>query len=340
MPAGWLTDRFGPRLLITIGITGVAACGLFIGLSSNYFLLLVFLILMGITGGGYHPAAAPLISQITDSRNRGSILGLHQIGGTASFFLSPLVAAGLAAALGWRGSFITLSIPAMAFGIFLFIFLGKREYSEKGKAESTGNHASANSEVSGWQQLATITFLGIIIQVLLFSVVGFLPLYAVDQLNASNEAAAAMLSIAYSAGLWAGPAGGYLSDRFGKVPILLIVCLLAGPALYLLSMASMGWSLYLLLVILGIFMYASMPASESYIISHAPERRRGTVLGIYYAVSRGGAGLITPAMGYIIGKYNFGICFTALGAIMLLATIVSAAFLWSNRNRTGNSKLS
>ena len=83
-----------------------------------------------------------------------------------------------------------------------------------------------------------------------------------------------------------------------------------------------------------------MPVTESYIVSHAPERRRGIVLGIYYSVSWGGAGPITPTMGYIIVKHNFGICFTTLGAIMLLTTMVSAAFLRSHLNRTGNSKLS
>ena len=61
LPAGWLADRFGPRILITIGICGVALSGLFIGLSANYIMLIVCMALMGILGGGYHPAAPPLI---------------------------------------------------------------------------------------------------------------------------------------------------------------------------------------------------------------------------------------------------------------------------------------
>jgi len=61
LPAGWLADRVGPRLLITIGISGVALSGLLVGLSQTYIMMTVFLVLMGLAGGGYHPAASPLI---------------------------------------------------------------------------------------------------------------------------------------------------------------------------------------------------------------------------------------------------------------------------------------
>ncbi len=47
LPAGWVTDRVGPRLMITISICGVALAGLLIGFSQTYVMLIVFLILMG-----------------------------------------------------------------------------------------------------------------------------------------------------------------------------------------------------------------------------------------------------------------------------------------------------
>ena len=61
LPAGFLADRIGPRILITVGILGVALAGVLVGLSQTYILLLVFLVPMGLLGGGYHPAATPLI---------------------------------------------------------------------------------------------------------------------------------------------------------------------------------------------------------------------------------------------------------------------------------------
>jgi MFS family permease len=63
IPAGWLADRIGPHILINVGICGVALTGFLLGLSPTYTMLLVFLVLMGVAAGGYHPAAAPLVSK-------------------------------------------------------------------------------------------------------------------------------------------------------------------------------------------------------------------------------------------------------------------------------------
>ena len=46
LPGGWLADRIGRRLLITVGIVGVALAGLLIGLSQTYVMLLLFMVLM------------------------------------------------------------------------------------------------------------------------------------------------------------------------------------------------------------------------------------------------------------------------------------------------------
>ena len=51
LPAGWLADRIGRRILIAIGICGVALAGLIIGISHTYIMLIIFLALMGVMGG-------------------------------------------------------------------------------------------------------------------------------------------------------------------------------------------------------------------------------------------------------------------------------------------------
>jgi MFS family permease len=81
LPAGWLADRFGSRILVTTGILGVALAGFLVGLSHTFIMMIVFLVLMGLLGGGYHPAAAPLISSSVEPEKRGRALGFHMIGG-------------------------------------------------------------------------------------------------------------------------------------------------------------------------------------------------------------------------------------------------------------------
>lgn len=332
LPFGWLADRLGARTLITVGITGVATAGLLVGLSPTYVVMVVFLILLGLSGGGYHPAAAPLVSASVDERNRGSALGLHQIGGTLSFFLAPLIAAGLAGALGWRGSFISVSVPTIILGIALYLILGRRGYTrglDTGAADGAEQPQAAPTRMS---RLIAFIALGVVLQVLLFSALWFVPNYAVSRLGASEAAAAALLSLYHFAGFFAGPLGGLLSDRLGKVPVLLGASLIGGPAIYLLTLTSMGWSIWVVLLLMGTCQYTGMPVSEAYVISHTSERNRSTVLGIYYLASRGGPGLIMPALGYLIDRFGFDTSFGIAAAALAGVTVICGLFLWSSRD--------
>ena len=81
LPAGWLADRIDPRKLMTVGISGVTLAGILVGLSQTFVLMIVFLVLMGILSGGYHPSAPPLISASVKPENLGTALGFHNIGG-------------------------------------------------------------------------------------------------------------------------------------------------------------------------------------------------------------------------------------------------------------------
>jgi predicted MFS family arabinose efflux permease len=66
-----------------------------------------------------------VISGVVAPEKLGRALGLHAIGGSASFFIAPLTAAAIAAVFGWRGAFIGVAVPAMILGIILYIALAK-----------------------------------------------------------------------------------------------------------------------------------------------------------------------------------------------------------------------
>ena len=332
LPAGWLADRIGARILITISICGVALTGILVGLSQTYIMLIAFLILMGLLGGGYHPAAPPLVAASVEPRNQGRALGFHIIGGSASFFLVPLIAAAIATAWGWRGSFITLAIPAMVFGIVFYVFLGRWAGTKKKEHPVITDHKEtplATPPVPHrLHHLVPFIVLSAFSGAVTMSVISFIPLFVVDRFGASEGVAAALVAVIYSAGLWVSPLGGYLSDRLGTVPVTLAVCLITGPVIYLLNLVPYGLSFGALLLIIGMVMYIRMPAAEAHIISQTSERHRSTVLGIYYFGGMEGAGIVTPIVGYLIDQLGFYSSFTIAGIALVVVTLLCAIFLW------------
>ncbi|MBI2832360.1 MAG: MFS transporter [Chloroflexi bacterium] len=329
VPAGWLADRIGRRMVLTIGICGVAVAGLLVGLSQTYIMMIVFLALMGTLGGGYHPAAPPIISASVEPKNRGRAMGLHLIGGSASFFAAPLVAAAIAVVWGWRGSFIALAIPSIIFGVVFYLLIGRSTTEKKTgqKAIARGDESAPTPVPGRLRRLVIFIVLSTFVQAVISSTISFIPLFLVDNFNVGKETSAVYISLIYSAGLWAAPLGGYISDRLGRIPVVLAVCFIVGPVIYLLTLTPFTWGAGLLSFLIGVVQYVRMAVSEAYVVSQTSERNRSTILGIYFFSSMEGGGLLTPVLGSFIDRWGFHPSFTIVGIALFAVTLVCSMWL-------------
>lgn len=332
LPAGWLADRVGPRLLITIGISGVALSGLLVGLSQTYIMMTVFLVLMGLAGGGYHPAASPLISMSVEPDKRGRALGFHLIGGSTSYFLAPLIAAAIASAWGWRGSFVGLAAPTIVFGVVFYALMGKRAKMEKKRRSIADSHSETPFDPGHLRRLAAFIMLSAFTWAVISSTIAFIPLFMVDHFGVGDKTAASLLAIIYSAGFWAGPLGGYLSDRLGRVPVILAVSFISGPIMYLLNLVSYGPGFGVLLLVIGTILIMRAPIAEAYIVDQTSRRQRSTILGIYFFSGHEGSGVLTPVMGYLIDRLGFYPSFTIASAALFTVTLACSLLLWRSRD--------
>lgn len=335
LPGGWLADRIGPRIVITIGVAGVALTGILAALSINFIMLALVLMLMGISGGGYHPAAAPLISASVSPERRGWALGIHQIGGSTSFFIAPLIAAGVAGALGWRGAFIAVAIPTLAFGILFYVLLGRLGQTGNDiikDSETAENPSPLEDKIlqesSYIPRLIAVIIMGIVSMGMIMSIAFFVPLFAVDHFGFSEKTAAATITLYFLGGLWGGPLGGYLADRLGQVAVILIIGFLAAPAIYLLNLTPPGVAFSFVLVSLGTLVNMSLPVVEAYIMDYCPDKHCSKVLGIYYFGSRGGAGVGAPILGYLIDQYGFFTGFSIIAGTLGAVTLVCSVMFW------------
>lgn len=331
-PAGWLADRVGPRILLVIGISGVAMAGLLAGLSQSYSILLVCLVAMGITGGGYHPAAPPLISAAVEPKNRGRAMGLHMLGGSIPFFLAPLIAVALTALWGWRGSFIVLAVPTILLGGVLYVVLGRRLKARTVEYASAGP-AHGGEPNNNFHRLAPFIIISTFAHAVTFCMVAFIPLFLIDRFGLEKEAAAVFLSIFYSAGLWASLLGGILSDRLGSVPVVMTVCFITGPVIYLLNFMPAALGVGCILFVLGICNYIRTPVSETYLVSQTSEKNRSTVLGIYYFSNIEGGGILTPVLGFLIDRYGFYTSFSIAGTTVFVLFLSCWLWLRGSRNK-------
>jgi len=81
VPAGWLSQRFGPRLMMSIYMLGLAVFGVFIALSQNFWMLFIARFLLGLSQAGAYPTAALLIKRWVPDAARGKASSIVAFGG-------------------------------------------------------------------------------------------------------------------------------------------------------------------------------------------------------------------------------------------------------------------
>ncbi len=333
LPAGWLADRMGPTILITMGIVGVAIGGLFVGLSTNYLMVIVALVFMGLMSGGYHPASTPLIAMSVPPDKRGRAIGIHLIGGNSSFFLAPIVAGTVAGFWGWRGAYLTLAVPTAVLGTLFFFYLNKRY----GKAHVEAMKKKQTEEKPPQPGYKRRLWAFLIMMVLGggagATVHSFLSLYTANELGATNEQAAMVLSWIFVSGLYGGPIGGYISDKVGSAKVIIATDILGGLLIFgLVGIQEYGYAFKAVLFSLGLIHAIRFPVAEVFIMGQSPARHRSTIYGIYYSTMQYTGAIFAPIMGYFIDVYGFHTMFTFSAYAVTAVAIITAFFIFDAKD--------
>ena len=213
IPMGLLTDRYGGRLLFSLLLAASALPAVLFGYAHSYAALIGVGFLLGIAGSSF-AVGVPFVSGWYSRERQGFALGIYGIGniGTAiAFFGAPwLVDRWGRPALGWTTA-IALLVAAWLF------------YSFARNAPRTAPQTRYREVIrSGWRlyRLAFfyfITFGGFVAMAFL------LPTLLQDWFGYSKGEASARAAGFIITATFARPVGGWLADRIGAYPVLVLV---------------------------------------------------------------------------------------------------------------------
>lgn len=145
--AGLLSDRFGRKPIFQISMVIWGVGSLMCGFATNYESLLWYRVVLGIGMGMELPIALAMVSEIVPTDYRGRYSAILEgflpvgfvVGGTLIYFLLP--------AVGWRGVFMVLAVPAA------FLFVIRRVVPESPRwLEARGNQAEADRVMRGIEE--------------------------------------------------------------------------------------------------------------------------------------------------------------------------------------------
>lgn len=243
---GRLGDMIGRKytFLVTMTLMGLATfvIGLLPGYASiGYAAPAIFIIcrlVQGLALGGEYGGAATYVAEHSPHGRRGFYTSWIQTTATVGLFLSLLVILTLRlsmtpedfAAWGWRVPFL-LSIILLAFSVWIRLSLNESPAFQKMKEEGTQSKAPLSEAFGNWKngRIALIALLGATAgQAVVWYTGQFYALFFLTQtLKVDGTTANLLIAFALLIGTPFFIFFGWLSDKVGRKPILLLGCLLA-----------------------------------------------------------------------------------------------------------------
>lgn len=283
---GQLADRHGRRPML-IRATAGAAVGLAVmGLAGNLWHLFAGRLLFSALAGTV-PAANPLIAAHTPPHHLGTAMGALQSSVFLSNTLGPLIGGGLAAAVGYRASFLLTAGLYVASALPVVVLVRERFTRP---AVVRGLVEAVRADVAATWREREIRFP---ILAALLAMCGanvstpVISLLVGDLAGAEHTEALAGLAF-FVMGLASAVAAllvGRVVDRFGHRRLLSVTAP-ASVLIYLGLWAAPGYpALVALLGLLGGVQGMQIPALNALIASRAPRDRVGAIFGVVSSVN-------------------------------------------------------
>ena len=342
VPGGMLADMWGKKgQLMALSLFWVGFPYLLMGFTTQYWMLLVCIILVGIGNNLWHPSVIPTLGKMFPER-KGLVLSLHGMGGNVGDALAPLAVGILLTSLSWREIVMLNVVPGLVMGVLIIYFLGALTFAPKVRPTPAGTAAPGPAEAppalgqsfasyqAGLRQLFKTPGLVMLTVSSSFramtqgTLMTFLPLYLAHQMHYSLVWVGAILALLHAAGFLAAPIAGHLSDKMGRRQILMSCYATTGVVLVLMTFAG-GSSMFVFLVaVLGFFLYAARPIMQAWMLEATPKNMGGTSIGLMFGMQSGGQAIAPILGGIVADHYGLMATFYLLAATIIIANVLVA----------------
>ena len=249
---GRLSDRFDTRIILTVFSLLMGTGAFLMQFAASLWQACLF---FGLAGLGCAACWAPVMAVMQrwiGDRRRGFILAMVDAGSTIGVMIAGMVIPVLISAGSWPLGWLVMGVFALVLGVLNFILIRDRPPAIHSTGKEPGRQAS-----SGWLQLLSdyrFWLIGCSYLLIGFSIqipFTFLSTYGVQELDLPYTTATRLITYIGIAGLLGKLTLGALSDKIGRIAIMVLCGLLIMTGSFGMAGWS-GWRLTLAVVIFGV----------------------------------------------------------------------------------------
>jgi len=300
LPAGFLADRIGLRVLLWGGPALCGVGGLIGGLGADYHTILAGRLVQGLGSGLYMTAATIYVARMSDQRNRGKLMALYQGAMLVGASFGPVLGGLAAAGLGASGPFLVGAVIGLGTALVAAVYFRD---PPPGPGRASTRHAPAELFLS----VAFLSVLAINLGVFLTRTVGqwqILPLLAHERFAAGPDQIGLAITFSALGTLAVLPFSAWLIERIPRVPLIALSLLATALCLGGMVLAASMGSLMVAMIAMGLATGISGPAIAAYAVEITNPDLHGPAMG---------AMRFAGDLGYFVGPISFGFIIDATG---------------------------
>lgn len=327
--SGRLVDKFGERLVYTVGIAFVALSSFAAALAQSYEELLIFRSAGGLGSSMFSVAAGSIILRAVKDDKRARAQSLYNSSFLVGMMAGPVIG-GFLTAISLRAPLLVyaaLLVVASAAGGFL---LRNSVLAARPSEKSTAITTSMRDALAMKPYVIALTISFTTAWIIFGMSRSVLPLFMVEDM----ESSAGFIGIGFTIsavvqGIFLLRAGR-MSDLRGRKFSALSGLSLLGISVVLLVITFHPW-IFLLSMFIGAFGSAFLSTTPSAIVGDVLKGKGGQVIALYQMSGDAGAMVAPVVLGFIADHYGFRATF-ALSALIVAVVIVIATKLPETRS--------
>lgn len=327
---GRLADKIGALQVMKISLLGTSIVMLIYGFITNYYLILVFSIILSVINEAFRPANLSLISAVVMPTQRRIAFALNRLGINIGMSIGPVLG-GFLILFDYQLLFYVNALASLAAGIYLILSPLSALSNNNSEKEELSTKLKLNSSVLNDRNYLFFLIAITPVQLVFFQHIGGLPLYIVDDLKYSTatlgllSAVNTLLIIIAEVHL-----NSIMSDMSYKKSMFIGV-LFAAIGFGTLAFAKDMIPLIIAIIVWTVGEMIFFPVSATYASELAPLQKRGEYMG-YFQMTFSFAFSLGPWLGTVVYQ-NYGSTILWFGSLIM--GLISALLMFYVRKHNG-----
>lgn len=310
--AGVMTDHFGRRPFIILGVLGLLVSTLALPFIADAVLLGVLFgllrIVSGVGWGSLTATANTLAGELAPRSRRGEAIGLYTVAGSIALAISPPLGSFLSNTYGYTTAFwVACGLIFLALGCAFVVREPAQPPTSLPPLRASSLLFRPALKPAGILTLHFMTY---------GALVAFLPLLAQSRSLGTTGLFFTIYALILAL---LRAVTGRLSDRVGRPAIIMPGLLSGALAMLVLALASARWHMLVAAVLFSLAMALVQPPALAWGLDLGGEKQRGTAMATMVAAQDLGIALGGVSMGLVANIGGFGTIFSASATLAFLA---------------------